>query len=280
MKNILISSDHNGVIEKGILKDYLKEKGFCVIDIGPYDTTISVDYNKYSSQLSQIISNGDVEVGILICGTGVGMSIVANRFSGVRAVLAHNDLSAINSRKHNNANVLCLGSWLSTTSEMIRLTDLWLNAEWEYGRHVGRVEKIDTKNGLVLTYGVFDVIHKGHIELLKFAKSQGTKLVVAIDSDERIKNIKNSKENIKNLSWWSENTGINNERDRKHVLENIKDVDEVIFFNSTENLINLFDILKPETIVKGGHWSKEEIRERDDIPDNISLKVLPVIEVL
>ena len=67
MKNILISSDHNGVIEKGILKDYIKEKGFCVIDIGPYDTTVSVDYNEYSSQLSQIISNGDVEVGILIC---------------------------------------------------------------------------------------------------------------------------------------------------------------------------------------------------------------------
>ena len=113
MTSIIISSDHNGVESKQQLKTFLKGEGYQVIDIGPYTSDISVDYVDYANQLSQIISNKEAERGILICGTGVGMSIVANRMPGVRAVLAHNELTAVKSREHNDSNVLCLGSWLS-----------------------------------------------------------------------------------------------------------------------------------------------------------------------
>ena len=89
MKTIVISSDHNGVGDKEQLKTYLKGEGYQVIDIGPFNSEVSVDYVDYAAQLSTIVSNKEADRGILLCGTGVGMSIVANRFPGVRAVLAH-----------------------------------------------------------------------------------------------------------------------------------------------------------------------------------------------
>ena len=80
---------------------------------------------------STILKNKEADRGILICGTGVGMSIVANRFSGVRAVLAHNELTAVKSREHNDSNVLCLGSWLSSQLEMRDMSKMWLDEAWE-----------------------------------------------------------------------------------------------------------------------------------------------------
>ena len=88
MKTIIISSDHNGVTDKQQLKSFLKGEGHRVIDIGPFAPNVSVDYVDYAAQLSTIVSNKEADRGILICGTGVGMSIVANRYPGVRAVLA------------------------------------------------------------------------------------------------------------------------------------------------------------------------------------------------
>ena len=88
MKTIIISSDHNGVENKQQLKTYLKGEGYRVIDIGPYTSDVSVDYVDYAAQLATIVGSKEADRGILICGTGVGMSIVANRFAGVRAVLA------------------------------------------------------------------------------------------------------------------------------------------------------------------------------------------------
>jgi rfaE bifunctional protein nucleotidyltransferase chain/domain len=265
MKTIIIASDHNGVENKQQLKTYLKGEGYRVIDIGPYCSDESVDYVDYAAQLSTIISNNEAERGILLCGTGVGMSIVANRFAGVRAVLAHNELTAVKSREHNNSNVLCLGTWLSSQVEMREMTKMWLDENWGEGRHVKRVEKIDQHTGIVLTNGVFDILHKGHIELLKFAKSQGSKLIVAIDSDDRVKKLK------------GDDRPVNSQDDRKKILETNRYVDEVFIFNEVEELQNLYDVLSPDVVVKGSEWTSDEVRERDRIPQDIQVKVYPLV---
>lgn len=265
MKTIIISSDHNGVENKEQLKTYLKGEGYRVIDIGPYISDVSVDYVDYAAQLSTIVGNREADRGILICGTGVGMSIVANRFAGVRAVLAHNELTAVKSREHNDSNVLCLGTWLSSQIEMREMTKMWLDEAWGEGRHVKRVEKIDSHTGIVLTNGVFDILHKGHIELLKFAHSQGTKLIVAIDSDRRVKQLK------------GDNRPVNTQEDRRKVLETNRYVDEVIIFDSTEELQEFYQTLSPDVIVKGSEWTADEVRTRDCIPESIQVKVYPLV---
>lgn len=261
---ILIASDHNGVKEKRELKNFLKKNNYTVIDLGPYDETISVDYIDYASQLAQIISQKEVERGILICGTGVGMSIVANRFTNVRSVLAHNEMTAVKSREHNNSNVICLGAWISSIEEMQYMSMKWLDEKWGEGRHVKRVERIDSKGGLVLVNGVFDLLHEGHLELIKFAKTQGEKLVVAIDADERVRQNK------------GKDRPVNNENIRKKLLESNKFVDEVVIFNSKEQLKELYNTLSPNVIVKGSEWTEEQIRRQDEIPREIDIKVYPL----
>jgi ribose 5-phosphate isomerase B len=265
MKTIVISSDHNGVEDKEQLKTYLKGEGYRVIDIGPYTPEVSVDYVDYAAQLSTIVSNKEADRGILLCGTGVGMSIVANRYPGVRAVLAHNELTAVKSREHNDSNVLCLGSWLSSEIEMREMSKMWLDEAWGEGRHVKRVTKIDANTGIVLTNGVFDILHKGHIELLKFSKMQGTKLIVAIDSDRRVKELKGN------------DRPINNQEDRRRILETNRYVDEVVIFDSVEELQGFYDTLSPNVIVKGSEWTADEVRERDNIPENVQIKVYPLV---
>ena len=265
MKTIVISSDHNGVEDKEQLKTYLKGEGYRVIDIGPYTPEVSVDYVDYAAQLSTIVSNKEADRGILLCGTGVGMSIVANRYPGVRAVLAHNELTAVKSREHNDSNVLCLGSWLSSQIEMREMSKMWLDEAWGEGRHVKRVTKIDTNTGIVLTNGVFDILHKGHIELLKFSKMQGTKLIVAIDSDRRVKELKGN------------DRPINNQEDRRRILETNRYVDEVVIFDSVEELQGFYDTLSQNVIVKGSEWTADEVRERDNIPENVQIKVYPLV---
>ena len=265
MKTIVISSDHNGVEDKEQLKTYLKGEGYRVIDIGPYTPEVSVDYVDYAAQLSTIVSNKEADRGILLCGTGVGMSIVANRYPGVRAVLAHNELTAVKSREHNDSNVLCLGSWLSSQIEMREMSKMWLDEAWGEGRHIKRVTKIDANTGIVLTNGVFDILHKGHIELLKFSKMQGTKLIVAIDSDRRVKELKGN------------DRPINNQEDRRRILETNRYVDEVVIFDSVEELQGFYNTLSPNVIVKGSEWTADEVRERDNIPENVQIKVYPLV---
>ena len=265
MKTIVISSDHNGVEDKEQLKTYLKGEGYRVIDIGPYTPEVSVDYVDYAAQLSTIVSNKEADRGILLCGTGVGMSIVANRYPGVRAVLAHNELTAVKSREHNDSNVLCLGSWLSSQIEMREMSKMWLDEAWGEGRHIKRVTKIDANTGIVLTNGFFDILHKGHIELLKFSKMQGTKLIVAIDSDRRVKELKGN------------DRPINNQEDRRRILETNRYVDEVVIFDSVEELQGFYDTLSPNVIVKGSEWTADEVRERDNIPENVQIKVYPLV---
>jgi len=265
LKIVVIASDHNGFNQKEELKKYLNSKEeIKVLDLGPYDID-SVDYNFYAKNLAQIIKNKEANKGILICGTGVGMSIVANRYTDVRAVLAHNVISTIKSREHNDSNVLCLGSWISSIDEMKNYTDSWLNEDWAEGRHWKRVAKIDkSDSGIVLTNGVFDIIHSGHINLFEFAKSQGKKLVVAVDTDERVKFQKGDDRPINTLS------------ERIRVLNSIRYIDEVLTFNSKEELEEVYKLSRASIIVKGSEWTEAELRSRDNIPEDIEIKIYPL----
>lgn len=268
-KLVLISADHNGVALKSLLKERLKEMSYNVVDLGPYNDDGKVDYNLYASNLGRSIGNGDAPRGILICGTGVGVNIVANRFPNVRAVLAHNPITAEKSREHNNSNVLCLGAWINNDQVNIELMETWLKNEWADLRHSKRVNMIDkNKTGIVLANGVFDVLHRGHLELLKFARAQGSRLVVALDSDQRVKENKGN------------DRPINNFEDRRAMLEGLSCVDTVVVFENTEDLKNLYSSINPDVVVKGSEWTSNEIRARDGIPDDIIVKVYPLVDGL
>ena len=251
MTNIVLGADHNGIELKKIIKEYLLEKKFNPIDIGPF-TTNKVDYPDYASQTAQIVANGDTQYGILICGSGIGMSIVANKVAGVRAALVHNLQVAPLTKEHNNANVLCLGAWMVDTDTNLQIVDSWLNAKFGEYRHVKRVAKIDINptNKIVFTNGVFDLVHSGHVELLNFAKMLGDKLVVGLNSDNSTRLLKGNKRPI------------NKEKDRKNIVQSLRAVDEVIVCDST-NTIDLIKDLKPHIIVKGGDYDPEDVIGND-----------------
>ena len=266
MTNIVLGADHNGIELKKIIKEYLLEKKFNPIDIGPFNTN-KVDYPDYASQAAQIVANKDAQFGILICGSGIGMSIVANKVAGIRAALVHNLKTAPLTKEHNNANILCLGSWVVDHSTSLQIVASWLNAKFGEYRHVKRVAKIDVNptNKIVFTNGVFDLVHSGHVELLNFAKMLGDKLVVGLNSDNSTRLLKGNKRPI------------NKEEDRKNIIQSLRAVDEVIVFDSIDTT-DLINNLNPDIIVKGGEWTVEEVRERDKIPDNIEVYVYPFKE--
>ena len=266
MTNIVLGADHNGIELKKIIKEYLLEKKFNPIDIGPFNTN-KVDYPDYASQAAQIVANKDAQFGILICGSGIGMSIVANKVAGIRAALVHNLKTAPLTKEHNNANILCLGSWVVDHSTSLQIVASWLNAKFGEYRHVKRVAKIDVNptNKIVFTNGVFDLVHSGHVELLNFAKMLGDKLVVGLNSDNSTRLLKGNKRPI------------NKEEDRKNIIQSLRAVDEVIVFDSIDTT-DLINNLNPDIIVKGGEWTVDEVRERDKIPDNIEVYVYPFKE--
>ena len=266
MTNIVLGADHNGIELKKIIKEYLLEKKFNPIDIGPFNTN-KVDYPDYASQAAQIVANKDAQFGILICGSGIGMSIVANKVAGIRAALVHNLKTAPLTKEHNNANILCLGAWVVDHSTSLQIVASWLNAKFGEYRHVKRVAKIDVNptNKIVFTNGVFDLVHSGHVELLNFAKLLGDKLIVGLNSDSSTQSLKGDKRPI------------NKEEDRKNIVQSLRAVDEVIVFDST-NTTDLIKSLKPNIVVKGGEWTAEEVRKRDEIPNDIEVYVYPFKE--
>ncbi len=143
-KNILaIASDHGGFELKKLLAGYLRELNIEVADLGP-DSTESVDYPDYANKMGKWITENPQGKGILICGSGIGMSIAANRFKNIRAALCHDGLSAKLSRNHNDANVLCLGARLIGVETAKDCVKQFINSEFEGGRHVGRVKKLST----------------------------------------------------------------------------------------------------------------------------------------
>ena len=140
--DIAIASDHAGVEMKLHLVKYLLKRGHNVIDMG-VRRKVRVDYPDYGKKVAKAVAEGEVPLGILICGSGIGMSITANRFKGVRAALVHDHYTARMAKAHNNANILCLGARVIAKELAEELVEVWLATEFEGGRHAQRLEKID-----------------------------------------------------------------------------------------------------------------------------------------
>jgi len=138
---VAIASDHRGVEVKQKVQALVKELGHEPVDCGPSGIE-SVDYPDYASKVAEAVSTGQVDRGILICGTGIGMCITANKFPGVLAAPCHDELTAQMSRLHNNSNVLCISADLLGDKLINRMVEIWLNTEFEGGRHARRLEKI------------------------------------------------------------------------------------------------------------------------------------------
>ncbi|MBT1075871.1 ribose 5-phosphate isomerase B [Geobacter grbiciae] len=138
---ILVGSDHGGLELKEAIKLLLTERGITVEDCGT-DNGNSVDYPDFGIKVARKISAGEAEKGILFCGTGIGMSIVANKFPNVRAALATDPFMARMAKEHNNANILVLGGRVLDEATAREMVCDWLDATFEGGRHQGRLDKI------------------------------------------------------------------------------------------------------------------------------------------
>ncbi len=138
---IAIASDHAGVQLKAEIKEFLISQGVDCRDLGPEGSS-SVDYPDYGLKVAEMVSRGDVERGVLICGTGIGMSIVANKLPGVRAALCSEPVSARMSRLHNNANILVMGGRMIGAVMAQEIVKTWLATPFEGGRHEIRLGKI------------------------------------------------------------------------------------------------------------------------------------------
>ncbi len=138
---IAVGSDHRGTSMRAKIIKLLEKLGHEAVDMGTHSVG-SVDYPDIAAIVAKRVSNKEVDRGILICGTGLGMCIAANKFPGVRAAPCHDDLTAELSRRHNNLNVLCLSGDILGERLVDRLVEIWLRTEFEGGRHARRVEKI------------------------------------------------------------------------------------------------------------------------------------------
>jgi len=139
---IVIASDHAGVDLKARIVELIGEIGHDVRDLGPADTT-SVDYPDFAHAVARAVETGEAERGILVCGTGIGMSLAANRHPLVRAALCHDAFTAEMARRHNDANVLCIGSRSTGPGVAEQMVRIFLETSFEGGRHRRRVEKIE-----------------------------------------------------------------------------------------------------------------------------------------
>lgn len=140
-EKIAIACDHGGFNLKTALIGELENKGFEVLDLG-CDGADSVDYPDFAYKLAQAIKDGQVERGVVVCGSGIGISIAANRYPEVRCALVHDSLGAKLCREHNNANVIAFGERTTGEATAIDALNTFLNTEFEGGRHARRVEKL------------------------------------------------------------------------------------------------------------------------------------------
>jgi len=138
---IAIGCDHGGLEHKNAILEHLKSRGFEVIDYGIYEQ-ISVDYPQIAIKVAESITSKETELGVLICGTGIGMSLAANKIKGIRAAACSEHFSAKYTRLHNNSNILCLGGRVIGVGTAIELVDLFVNTAFEGGRHQRRIDLI------------------------------------------------------------------------------------------------------------------------------------------
>ena len=139
---VALASDHAGFGLKEIIKEHLSDRGVTSVDLGT-DSTQSVDYPDYARKVCEAVLNGSADKGILICGTGLGMSMMANRYKGIRGALCHDHFTARAARSHNDSNVLILGGRILGTDLTKEIVDTWLDTPFEGGRHERRTSKFD-----------------------------------------------------------------------------------------------------------------------------------------
>ena len=138
---IAIGCDHGGIVLKPVVKKVLEENEIEIIDMGCYDTK-SVDYPDYALLVAEAVSKGEVDKGIILCGTGIGISIAANKVKGVRAAVCHDLFTAQMCAQHNDANILSIGGRVVDEELAGQMVQVWLDTPFEGGRHTGRVAKI------------------------------------------------------------------------------------------------------------------------------------------
>lgn len=139
---IALASDHGGFALKNIVKDHLIKRGFEVTDLGTHSED-SVDYPVYGKACGEAVTGGDADLGIVVCGTGIGISIAANKVKGVRCGLCTSVEMAKLTKQHNNANILALGGRTTPPDLALEITDAWLDTEFEGGRHERRTNMLD-----------------------------------------------------------------------------------------------------------------------------------------
>lgn len=139
--NFFIASDHAGFRVKQIVCDMLRAKGYEITDLGP-ENDDRVDYPDFARKVAETVGSTPGSHGILICGTGIGMSVTANKVTGIRAALCHDAYTAQMARAHNDANILCFGERVVGVGVIESMVDAWIATPFEGGRHSGRVEKI------------------------------------------------------------------------------------------------------------------------------------------
>lgn len=138
---IALGSDHGGFEAKEIIKEYLRDMGYRVTDVGTYNKD-SVDYPDFALKVAKKVASGECDRGIMVDGAGIGSSMACNKVKGIRAALCYNLKTIINSREHNNANVLTLGGPLHTSDELCEMVKVWLETRFAGGRHWRRINKI------------------------------------------------------------------------------------------------------------------------------------------
>lgn len=138
---IAIGADHGGYSLKEVLKKHLLDNGHEVLDVGTHDTD-SCNYPVYAEKVAYAVKDGDAALGVLVCGTGIGMSIAANKVKGIRAAAVSDCFTAQATREHNDSNILCLGERTVGPGLAMRIVDTWLSASFAGGRHQVRVEMI------------------------------------------------------------------------------------------------------------------------------------------
>lgn len=142
MEKIAIGSDHGGFELKQQLINHYKNQGFNLIDMGTRSSD-SCDYPDIANEVADSILSGQVDLGILICGTGIGISIAANRHKGIRAAILYDDFTAEVARVHNNANIIAFGGRTMRFEDVVKRIDIFLHAQYEGGRHQRRIDKLD-----------------------------------------------------------------------------------------------------------------------------------------
>ena len=140
-KKVCIASDHGGFILKETIKDYLISQNISIFDLGPFNNK-TVDYPDYAKKLANRMKAKKSDIGILVCGTGTGMAISANKIKTIRAAVCYNTKSTRLSRQHNNANIIALGARLTKKNISLKLVEIFLKTKFEGGRHLRRVKKI------------------------------------------------------------------------------------------------------------------------------------------